>query len=80
MKNINFMTGLGLVCLVSALFCGTASAGYCINQETGKLVRCQVQTKKNTSKSNVPAQIPGKPVTIEVLELPENGNGKGKTK
>ena len=77
MKTINFVAGVGLVGLISiALFCGTASAGYCINKETGKLVRCTVKAKENTSKKAVSVKHRGKPANLKFVPWTESAQKK----
>jgi len=77
MKTINVAAGMGLTCLVFlALFWGTASAGYCISKETGKLVKCTVKQKKNRSKKTVSVQHRGKPANLKFVPWTETSPGK----
>lgn len=79
MKNINFATGMGSVCLVfiALFFWGTAWAGYCINKDSGKLVRCTVEKKQSTSKKPVSVKHQGVPARLTFEPCTEN-KGLGK--
>lgn len=76
MKYINNVTVVGLVCLVvsALLFCGTSYAGYCIDKETGKLVRCTVNDEdtKRVSKRNKTVEHQGNPANLRSIPLPQN--------
>ena len=77
MKTINLVTGVGLASLVSIVFfCGTASAGHCINKKTGQLVRCTVKAKKDTSKTTRSVKHRGKPANLKFIPWTENAPKK----